>query len=382
MNKIDHNYLPDQFSDVEDIIASIRAVVKRGDFTLGAEVALFEREFAAMCGVKHAIGVGNGTDALYLALKALGVKNEGDEVITTPYSFYATTASIKNAGGKPVFVDVGRDFNIDPALIEAAITPRTVGIACVHWAGRPCDMAQIMSIAERYKLWVLEDCAHAPLSLYHGKRCGSFGNVNTFSLHPLKNVNVWGDGGVITTDDAEKADWLRKARNHGMVDRNTAEFWGYNSRLDTVQAVVARKVLAGLDETTKQKRENASYLSIALSGIPGIELIPNQKDVYPNFYLYSFHAESRDELQAYLISHGIDAKVHYPTPLHLQPAAKSIKDFKRGDFPIAEWCADSTISLPVHEFITSDQLAYMARFVRKFYQVNAFRGGALRGNYA
>lgn len=364
---IDHNYLPQQFADMDGIFNEIRAVVERGDFTLGKEVSLFEAEFAKMVGVKHAIGVGNGTDALLLAMRALQKPSSvGGEVITTPYTFYATTAMIVAAGYKPVFVDVGRDFNIDASKIEAAITGNTVGIVPVHWAGRPCDMMAIMGLANKYGLWVVEDCAHAPYSTYHGKRCGSFGAVNTFSLHPLKNVNVWGDGGVIVTDDNAKAAWLRKARNHGMVDRNTCEFWSGNSRLDTVQAVVGRYVLERLDDITTKRRSNAAQLDALLCDVPGIELVVEAPNTANNYYLYSFHAERRDALQAYLVANGVDAKVHYPVPLHLQPAAQAIKPFKRGDMPMAEWCADSTLSLPVHEFITKDEIEFMAASVKEF----------------
>lgn len=365
--KIDHNYLREQFSQVDAVLDGIRDIVRRGDFTLGREVGLFEAEFARMVGVKHAVGVGNGTDAIFLALKSIGVKRGVGEVITTPYSFYATTAMIQHAGAVPVFADVGRDFNIDPQKIEEAITPHTVGIVPVHWAGRPCNMNAILAIAKQHGLWVVEDCAHAPDSVYHGSRCGSFGAVNTFSLHPLKNVNVWGDGGVVTTNDDAKAECLKRLRNHGMTDRNTCEAWGYNSRLDTVQAVVARFVLSGIKETTRKRRENARTLTNLLTDIPEIEIVPEAEGVESNYYLYSFHADRRDALQTFLRDHGVDAKVHYPVPLHLQPAAKSL-GHKRGDFPNAEWCADSTLSLPVHEWVSEGQLGRMASLVRQFYE--------------
>ena len=365
--KIDHNYLAQQFDkDATDtLIQHIRDVIARGDFTLGKEVGIFEREFATFLEVKHAIGVANGTDALYLALKALKVGNGEREVITSPYSFYATTASIVNAGGKPVYVDAWRDFNIDPNQIEDAITQKTVGIVLVHWAGRPCDMDRIMDIAKRNGLWVLEDSAHAVWSLYHGRKCGTIGNIGTFSLHPLKNVNVWGDGGVIVTDSDTKDDMLRKLRNHGMVDRNTATLWGYNSRLDTVQAVVASYVLGGVGFLTNRRRANAAYLNGRLSKVAGVELPLDAPNTEPNYYLYSFHAERRDELQAYLMGNGVDAKVHYPKPLHLQPAWNGL--YQRGQFPIAEWCADSTLSLPVHEYLKQEDLETMATLVETFY---------------
>jgi aminotransferase EvaB len=363
MMDIDHNYLPQQYA--EEVLDAIRAVAKRGDFTLGAEVAVFEKAFAEMVGVKHAIGVANGTDALFLSLKSLDVM-WGDEVITTPFSFYATSAAIANAGGRPVFCDVDQNFNLDPSLIEDKITDRTVGILPVHWAGMPCDMDPILDIAKRHGLWVVEDAAHSPNSLYKGKRCGSFGDVNAFSLHPLKNVNVWGDGGVITTDSDEKAELIRKLRNHGMRERDTCEFWGYNSRLDTVQAVVASHALKGLEHRTAKRRENAAKLNEMLYGIGQIELPIPVAGSEPNYYLYTIHAERRDVLKAYLISNGVDAKVHYPTPLHLQPAARYL-GYVRGSFPMAEWCADMTLSLPIHEFIRESQLERMAKLIRAFY---------------
>jgi aminotransferase EvaB len=362
MLDIDHNYLPQQYA--EEVLDAIRAVAKRGDFTLGAEVAVFEKAFAEMVGVKHAIGVANGTDALFLALKSLDVFR--GEVITTPFSFYATSAAIANAGGKPVFCDVGKDFNLDPRLIEEKITPRTAGILPVHWAGMPCDMEPILEIAENHGLWVVEDAAHAPNSRYNGRRCGSFGDVNAFSLHPLKNVNVWGDGGVITTDSDEKAELIRKMRNHGMSDRDTCEFWGYNSRLDTVQAVVASHALKGLEQRTARRRENAAKLDEMLAGIAQIEVPAARLGTEPNYYLYAVHAQRRDELKKYLIENGVDAKVHYPTPLHLQPAAEAYR-YERGSLPFAEWCADTTLSLPIHEFIREAQLERMAKLIRAFY---------------
>jgi aminotransferase EvaB len=364
MLDIDHNYLPQQYA--EEVIDAIRAVAKRGDFTLGAEVAVFEKAFAKMVGVKHAIGVANGTDALFLALRSLHLKAIGGEVITTPFSFYATSAAIANAGGRPVFCDVDQNFNLDPSLIEDKITDRTVGILPVHWAGMPCDMDPILDIAKRHGLWVVEDAAHSPNSLYKGKRCGSFGDVNAFSLHPLKNVNVWGDGGVITTDSDEKAELIRKMRNHGMRDRDTCEFWGYNSRLDTVQAVVASHALAGIEQRTARRRENASKLDDLLAGIRHVNLPECVIGAEPNYYLYAIRASRRDDLKAYLIDNGVDAKVHYPTPLHLQPAAQYL-GYKRGDFPFAEGCADTTLSLPIHEFIREAQLERMAKLIRAFY---------------
>lgn len=365
--KVDHNYLREQFAHIDGILAEISNVVGRGDFTLGKEVGLFEEDFARMVGVKHAIGVGNGTDALFLALKAMGVNQRSHEVITSPYSFYATTAAIWNAGGTPVFVDTGNDFNIAPNLIEEKITPHTVGILPVHWAGKPCNMSAILNVAKDHGLWTIEDCAHAPNSMFHGKKCGAWGHIGCFSLHPLKNVNVWGDGGVITTDDDDAADWIRKARNHGMVDRNSVEFWGWNSRLDTIQAVVGRYVLSNIEKTTAARRKNAKILTSLLSGIPEIKTPDEPNWVQQNYYLYSMLVSHRDALVSFLNFRGVDAKVHYPTPLHLQPAAKAL-GYKRGDFPGAERCAQQTVSLPVHDWITPSHIQEMVALIHQFYE--------------
>ena len=363
--KIDHNYLPRQFADIDAILDDIVGVVKRADFTLGREVAELEHDFARMVGTRHAIGVANGTDAIFLALKALGVKPGCGNVITTPYSFYATASMIHHAGAMVQIVDVDRDFNLNPDFLEKSIMPATVGIVIVHWAGRPCRMNDILDIAKEHGLWVIEDCAHAHGSTYHDKGCGSIGDIGAFSLHPLKNVNVWGDGGVITTDSDKYAEWLRKARNHGMTDRNTCEFWGWNSRLDTIQAVVAKHVLAHLPIQIQARRFNARLLDDELQKIPQIELPVQRTGQFCNYYLYTFHAERRDELRDFLVQNGVDAKVHYPVPLHKQPAAKVFGPLK--EVPVAEWCANTTLSLPVHEFITEEDIETMTMLVRRFY---------------
>jgi len=364
--RIDHNYLPQQFANRDSILAKISEVVRRGDFTLGKEVGEFEQAFAKMVGVRHAIGVGNGTDALELAMEALQLK--GSVVITSPYSFYATTASIFRAGATPRFVDVRDDFNIDPNKIEDAVTNNTRALVIVHWAGRPCDMDAIMDICKRRGLFLIEDCAHAPGSTWRGKKCGSFGHFGTFSLHPLKNVNVWGDGGVVVTNKDSDAERIRQLRNHGMRNRNVIDFWGRNSRLDTIQAVVAHEVLNRIDDTTAARRRNAEKLTSLLNGIPEVTMAHEYSASRSNYYLFSFHAENRDALVGFLNHRGVDAKVHYPVPLHLQPAAESISKFKRGDFPVAEWCADTTVSLPVHDWITDENIKEMGELVRRFYE--------------
>lgn len=362
---INHNYLQQQFGDHDAIWAKIREVVIRGDFTLGSEVDLLENEYAQLCDTRHAIGVGSGTDALFLSLKALGV-DKGDEVITTPFTFYATIGAIVTAGAKPVFVDVGADYNINPALIEEKITAKTKAILPVHWSGNPCDMDAIEKIASKHKLAVVGDACHAIKARYKGRPAGSLGTIACFSFHPLKNLNVWGDGGIITTNSDELVDKLRLLRNHGLVGRDECQVFAYNSRLDTVQAVVARHLLAKIDHITDSRVAHAAYFDENLGTISQIKIPQRNADCYQVYHIYSICCQRRDELAHYLIDHGVDAKVHYPVPMHLQPAAIYL-GHKKGDFPVAESIADTTLSLPVHEFITREQQERVVELIREFY---------------
>ena len=366
-NKLDinHNYLQQQFADHDAIWAKIREVVIRGDFTLGSEVDLLEDEYARLCGTRHAVGVGSGTDALLLSLKALGI-DKGDEVITTPFTFYATIGAIVTAGAKPVFVDICADYNINPSLIEEKITAKTKAILPVHWSGNPCDMDTIDKIASKYKLAVVGDACHAIKSTYKGRSAGSLGSIACFSFHPLKNLNVWGDGGIITTNSDILADKLRLLRNHGLVGRDECQIFAYNSRLDTVQAVVARHLLAKIDHITESRIAHAAYFDENLEAIPQIKIPLRNSDSYQVYHIYSVCCQQRDALARYLIDHGVDAKVHYPVPMHLQPAANYL-GHKKGDFPVAENIADSTLSLPVHEFITLEQQERVVNLIRAFY---------------
>jgi aminotransferase EvaB len=347
------------------IWSKIREVVMRGDFTLGSEVDLLEKEYAKISGTNHAIGVGSGTDAIFLSLKALGV-GEGDEVITTAFTFYATIGAIVTAGAKPIFCDIREDYNIDPSEIETKISPATKAILPVHWSGRPCDMDAIEEIGKKYNLAIVGDACHAISATYKGRTAGSLGSIACFSFHPLKNLNVWGDGGIITTNSDKLADKLRLIRNHGLVGRDECHIFSYNSRLDTIQAVVARHLLEKINHITESRVAHAKYFDRELRSISQI-IIPNRDDdIYQVFHIYSICCQRRNELKNYLIENGVDAKVHYPIPMHLQPAANYL-DHKKGDFPIAERIADSTISLPVHEFITRDQQDHVIKLIKDFY---------------
>ncbi|MDB4087625.1 DegT/DnrJ/EryC1/StrS family aminotransferase [Amylibacter sp.] len=362
---INHNYLDQQFSDHEAIWAKMREVVIRGDFTLGSDVDLLEKEYAQISGANHAIGVGSGTDAIFLSLKALGV-GAGDEVITTAFTFYATIGAIVTAGAKPVFCDIRADYNIDPSEIEAKITPATKAILPVHWSGKPCDMDAIAEIAQKYNLAIVGDACHAISATYKGRAAGSLGTLACFSFHPLKNLNVWGDGGIITTNSDELADKLRLMRNHGLVGRDECHMFAYNSRLDTIQAVVARHLLGKINHITESRVAHADYFDKELRSVSQIIIPKRDVDIYQVYHIYSICCQRRNELQNYLIKNGVDAKVHYPIPMHLQPAADYL-GHKKGDFPIAETIAQNTISLPVHEFISRDQQDYVIKLIKGFY---------------
>jgi len=363
---INHNYLQQQFSDPEAIFDEIRELVIRGDFTLGQAVDDLEEEFKIITQTRHAIGVGSGTDAIFLSLKALGI-DKGDEVITVPYTFYASVGPIVTAGARPVFVDVGDDYNMDPEKIEAAITPRTKAILPVHWSGLICDMERISGIAKKHGLSIVEDACHAINAERAGKRAGAHGTTACFSMHPLKNLNVWGDGGVIVTNSDKLHDQLILLRNHGLVNRDLCKVFAYNSRLDTLQAIVGKHVIKKVDHITRMRIDNASYFDEQLSVIPQIKIPLRSPEAKQVFHIYVIRVEKRDELQQFLIKHGIDAKIHYPVPMHLQPAAKKY-GYKEGDFPVSEAICKSVISLPVHEFITQEQLDYVVDRVKHFYQ--------------
>lgn len=365
---INHNYLPEQFSDYEDIWQEVKKVVQQGDFTLGKAVDKFESTFATMNGAKYGIGVGSGTDALFLSLKALGI-GPGDEVITTPFTFFATVGAIVTAGATPVFVDASHDFNIDAKKIEKAITSKTKAVIPVHWSGNPCDMDEINTLCDSYHITVVADACHAIQATLHGQGIAQFSELTCFSMHPLKNLNVWGDGGMILTNNESLAKTLYSIRNHGLIDRDRCETFAYNSRLDTIQAVIAQYLTDNkLANISQQRIQHAEYFDAAFSDINQIVLPvrnPLKKSVY---HLYMGLFERRDELQAFLNSQGVDAKIHYPIPMHLQPAARDM-GYKKGDFPVAESICDNCLSLPVHEYITQDQQDHVIQCVKEFYKV-------------
>ena len=348
----------------KEIVGAIEKVLDSGGFILGSEVESFEKQFAKYCHAKYAVGISNGTDALILALKALNIC-AGDEVITAPNSFLASTSSIALVGAKPVFVDVRPDYNLNPELLEKAITEKTKAILPIHLTGRPADMDAIIEIAEKCDLAVIEDCAQAVGAEYKSKRVGSFGNIGCFSLHPLKNLNACGDGGVITTNDHDLYEWLLKARNHGLRSRDECEFWGYNARLDAIQAAILNVKLKYLDEWTSQRRKTAVFYREKLEDVVEIPVErPHEFCVYHTFII---QADRRDELQRHLANHGIDSKVHYPIPIHLQDAARSL-GYATGDFPVTEELSRRILSLPIYPELTVTQKEVVVKTIRGFYE--------------
>lgn len=364
--RVPYSYLERQFADVDAILEDIKALVGTGDFTLGAAVADFEARFARLVGTRHAVGVNSGTEALTLALAGLRVR-PGDEVITAPNTFIATVGAIVAAGARPVFVDVNREHNIDPRLIETAITPRTRAILPVHLEGNPADMAAIEAIAERHRLAVVEDACQAFTAAIDGRRVGTFGRAAGFSLHPLKPLNVWGDAGMIVTDDDALADHLRLRRNHGLRDRDTVEIFGVNSRLDTLQAIVGSHLLDGVLAATNRRIAHAGRLDAGLAGLDGdLRVPPRRAGVRHVYQIYVVEARDRDGLLSFLLDCGIEAKVHYPVPLHLQPAARRL-GYKLGDFPVCEQQARDILTLPAHQHLTDGEVDWIVEQVRRFY---------------
>ncbi|MDC3206098.1 DegT/DnrJ/EryC1/StrS family aminotransferase [Candidatus Pelagibacter sp.] len=362
--KIKHNYLSSQFANYKKILKDIEIVIKNNDFTLGKKVDEFEKKIATLLKTKYVVSLGSGTDALMLSLKALGIK-ENDEVITTPFTFYATIGAIVTAGARPVFVDVKDDYNIDVKKIESAITEKTKAIVPVHWAGRICDMDKIIKISKKFKIPIVEDACHAILAKNNTHLAGTFGSFGCFSLHPLKNLNVWGDGGFVLCANKKLYNKMKLLRNHGLISRDKNLLFGYNSRLDTIQAVVAINLLKKIKYITKSRIRNSYFLDTQFSNNKNI-FIPKRKkqlkEVYHLYHLRFKNKKIRDKILALLRQKGVDAKIHYPTSMHLQPAAK-VYGYKKGDFPVAEILSDTSISLPVHEFVTKKNLRFMSKII-------------------
>jgi dTDP-4-amino-4,6-dideoxygalactose transaminase len=364
--KVKFSYLDRQFSELQNYLDDIKEVALNGDFTLGEGVGAFERQFADHIGQPHGVAVASGTDALIMPLKLMGI-GSGDEVITCVTTFIATLGAIVAVGATPVLVDCDEGFVIDVEQIEDAITERTKAILPVHYTGNVANMSAIMEIAERHELLIIEDASQAIGASFADKPVGSWGIASAFSLHPLKSINVWGDGGVILTRDGELAEQLRLYRNHGLRDRDNAEIFGINSRLDTIQAVVGSRLLQNAAQITENRIRVAERYDSAFRALNGAVSVPHRRqEVRHVFHLYILRVERRDELYQYLNDSGIEAKIHYPKPVHMQTAAKEL-GYGKGSFPFTESDAERIISLPLHQYLAEEEIEFVIKKVRDFY---------------
>ena len=367
--QVKFSYLDRQFADVDRYLADVKALVQSGDFTLGRSVEEFERRFAEVVGVPYAVGVGSGTDALTLPLKLLGV-GPGDEVITPTNTFVASVGAIAATGATPVFVDNEDGFVIDPEKIEAAVTPRTKAILPVHYTGNVADMPNVMATAKKHRLIVVEDACQAIMATINDTPVGSWGAAAGFSLHPLKNLNVWGDGGVVVTTSSDLAGRLRRYRNHGMLNRDEYAEYGVNSRLDSLHAVIGNRLVAEVHDITNARIRNAGRFDEAFANIGDNVRVPRRRlGIKHVYHLYMLRVARRDELLDFLHDRGIEAKVHYPIPMHLQQCSSHL-GYKRGDFPVAEEDSRQIITLPAHQHLTSEEIDYTVEQVQNFYKTH------------
>lgn len=348
----------------EEMLAGVDEVFASGHYILGPEVDTFEKKLAEYLDAPYVLSMANGTDTMIIALKIFGV-GPGDEVILPVNSFIATAGAVVAVGAKPVFCDVASDLNIDVTQIEALINKNTRAIIPVHLTGRPADMDAINQFAEKHHLYVIEDAAQSIGARYQGKKVGSLGNVGSFSLHPLKNLHVYGDGGLIVTKDKKLYDAMKLFRNHGLQDRDTCAGWGLNSRLDAIQARIGSINFKYLDRWNERRRAIAEQYRQHLSQY--LSVPEDETENYSVYHNCVVQTEERDALVQHLAAEGIEVKVHYPIPLHLQPAAQSL-GYKKGDFPIAEKLAQTMMSLPVYPELEDEEVQCVISGIRGFFK--------------
>jgi len=352
-----------QLEDIRDeVLRGLRDVVESGQYILGRKVEEFEKESAAYLGARHAIGVASGTDALLLAMKALGIE-QGDEIITTPFTFFATAETAVYLKATPVFADIDPGtLNISPGEIEKKITKKTRAIVPVHIFGLPANMDKILGLAAGYGLRVIEDCAQSFGAAIREKRTGTFGDAGTFSFYPSKNLGGCGDGGLVTTNDDELAARLRRLRNHGSKGSYIHEEIGYNSRLDELQAAILLVKLKRIDEYTRKRKEKAALYSKLLKG--AVKCPPPDKNGAGHVYhQYTIMHRKRDLIRERLKEEGVSSMVYYPVPLHLQPALKFL-GYKEGDLPVAEKASKEVLSLPIYPELEESAIERIAEIVK------------------
>lgn len=348
----------------EEIRRAIDEVVDSGSFSGGSFVEDFENDFADYCGTKYAVGVGSGTDALWLAMLAMGV-GPGDEVITVPMTFFATAEAITMTGAKPVFVDIDeRTYTMDPSAVGNAVTSRTKAIIPVHLFGQPAAMDAINRMAAKYGIPVIEDASQAHGAVYKGCKAGSLGNAGCFSFYPAKNLGAMGEGGAVVTDNEDLATKLRVLRNHGQALKNHHSIVGWNSRMDSIQAAVLRVKLGYLDQGNQLRREHARKYEEAFSSTDGIITPWRDKNAEHVYHVYALQVRERLRLIETFTDKGIGYGVHYPVPIHLQPAYADL-GYRKGDFPVSEQCADRFISIPMFPELNDVQIEVVIEAVKE-----------------
>jgi dTDP-4-amino-4,6-dideoxygalactose transaminase len=346
----------------EEFLNKLDEIGISGQYILGIECEEFEKELAEFCQCKYVISVANGSDALFLILKALGI-GPGDEVITAPNSFLASSWVIVATGATPRYCDVDDGFNLDPNKLEVVISERTKAIIPVHLAGIPAQIEEICEIAKSHGIHVVEDCAQAIGATYRGRQVGTFGIAGGFSLHPLKNLGVMGDGGFVTTDDGELDKKVRLLRNHGLKNRDEMLIWGYNSRLDEIQAALGRMKLKLLNEWNSKVIEIAEKYTINLSSyVKTLKVPTGASPVWHNFPIFT---EERESLRNHLSSVGVDTRIHYPIPIHLQIGHNN--DYSIGSYPKAEYQSTNSVSLPIYPTLSDVEVNYVIRQIQRYF---------------
>ena len=349
----------------KEILPIIDKTLATGKYIGGDNVQKFEKNISKLLKVRYCIALNSGTDALTLGLHVLGVR-KGDEVITTPNSFIASTAVIVHLGAKPVFVDVKDDQCIDPRLIEKSITRKTKAIMVVHLTGRVCEMDKISKISKKYNIPIIEDAAQSIGSKFKKKFAGAFGEVACFSAHPLKNLNAIGDSGYLTTNSKKIANFVKDVRNHGMTKRNKIKNFGYVSRMDNIQAAVLNYRLKNLPGIIKKRRENANYYINNLN--TKFVFVPREnKDEFNTYHTFVIQTVQRDGLKKYLKKRGIETAIHYPIPIHLQSASKFL-NYKKGSFPKTELQAKRILTLPIHQYLKKKDIIKICKSINKFFK--------------
>ena len=364
--KIDYVNLSQQYKiERKKLLQILDKTLATGQYVGGDQVQKFEKKISRMLGVKYCVALNSGTDSLTLGLHVIGVRR-GDEVITTPNSFIASTAVIVHLGAKPVFVDVKDDQCIDPNLIEKAITKKTKAIMPVHLTGRVCEMDKIIAISKKHKIPIIEDAAQAIGSKYKGKMAGSFGQVSCFSAHPLKNLNAMGDSGYLVTNSKKIANFIKDVRSHGMTKRNIVKNFGYVSRMDNLQAAILNFRLQNLNNIIRKRRNNAKIYIKNLN--KKFVFIPAENKLeFNTYHTFVIQVANRDKLKNYLEKKGIETSIHYPIPIHLQPAAKKLK-YKLGDFKVTELQSKKILTLPINQFLTKDKIEHICKIINDFYE--------------